>query len=74
MKNYYDFKNRTELEGTTFKLCITRPNNLKPSLVRWQYNIDAVTGLPATPESTAVETKYMTIYDHPVIRQSWNSD
>jgi hypothetical protein len=51
MKDYYDFKNRTELEGTTFKLCITRPNNLKPSLVRWQYNVDAVTGLPATSES-----------------------
>nr|DAX00446.1 MAG TPA: hypothetical protein [Bacteriophage sp.] len=37
MKSYYDFKNRKELEGTRFKLCVTKPNNLKPSLIRWQY-------------------------------------
>lgn len=37
MKSYYDFKNRKELEGTQFKLCVTKPNNLKPSLIRWQY-------------------------------------
>lgn len=37
MKSYYDFKNRKELEGTQFKLCVTKPNNLKPSLIRWKY-------------------------------------
>ena len=61
METYYNFKNRQELEGTQFKLCVTKPNNLKPSLLRWQY-IDPVDGI----------TKYMTIYDHPVIRGSWN--
>ena len=61
METYYNFKNRQELEGTQFKLCVTKPNNLKPSLLRWQY-VDPVDGI----------TKYMTIYDHPVIRGSWN--
>lgn len=61
MKTYYDFKNRKELEGTQFKLCVTKPNNLKPSLIRWQY-VDPADGI----------TKYMTIYDHPIIRGSWN--
>jgi hypothetical protein len=37
METYYDFKNRTELEGTKFQLCLTRPNNLKPSFIRWRY-------------------------------------
>lgn len=37
METYYNFKNRQELEGTQFKLCVTKPNNLKPSLLRWQY-------------------------------------
>ena len=61
METYYNFKNRQELEGTQFKLCVTKPNNLKPSLLRWQY-VDPVDGI----------TKYMTIYDHPIIRGSWN--
>ena len=61
MKTYYDFKNRKELEGTQFKLCVIKPNNLKPSLIRWQY-VDPADGI----------TKYMTIYDHPIIRGSWN--
>lgn len=61
METYYNFKNRTELEGTQFKLCVTRPNNLKPSLIRWQYT-DPVDNTP----------KFMTIYDHPIIRGSWN--
>lgn len=61
METYYNFKNRQELEGTQFKLCVTKPNNLKPSLLRWQY-VNPVDGI----------TKYMTIYDHPVIRGSWN--
>lgn len=61
METYYNFKNRQELEGTQFKLCVTRPNNLKPSLLRWKY-VDPVDGI----------TKYMTIYDHPIIRGSWN--
>lgn len=61
METYYNFKNRTELEGTQFKLCVTRPNNLKPSLIRWQY-VDPVDNTP----------KFMTIYDHPIIRGSWN--
>lgn len=61
MKTYYDFKNKKELEGTQFKLCVTKPNNLKPSLLRWQY-VDPTDGI----------TKYMTIYDHPIIRGSWN--
>ena len=61
METYYNFKNRKELEGTQFKLCVTKPNNLKPSLLRWQY-VDPTDGI----------TKYMTIYDHPIIRGSWN--
>ena len=61
METYYNFKSRQELEGTQFKLCVTKPNNLKPSLLRWQY-VDPVDGI----------TKYMTIYDHPIIRGSWN--
>lgn len=61
METYYNFKNRTELEGTQFKLCVTKPNNLKPSLIRWQY-VDPVDNTP----------KFMTIYDHPIIRGSWN--
>lgn len=61
METYYNFKNRQELEGTQFKLCVTKPNNLKPSLLRWQY-VDPVDGI----------TKYMAIYDHPIIRGSWN--
>ena len=61
METYYNFKNRKELEGTQFKLCVTKPNNLKPSLLRWQY-VDPADGI----------TKYMTIYDHPIIRGSWN--
>lgn len=61
METYYNFKNRQELEGTQFKLCVTKPNNLKPSLLRWQY-VDPVDGI----------TKYMTIYDHSIIRGSWN--
>lgn len=61
METYYNFKNRTELEGTQFKLCVTKPNNLKPSLIRWQYT-DPVDNTP----------KFMTIYDHPIIRGSWN--
>jgi hypothetical protein len=40
---------------------VTKPNNLKPSLLRWQY-VDPTDGI----------TKYMTIYDHPIIRGSWN--
>lgn len=61
METYYNFKNRTELEGTQFKLCVTRPNNLKPSLIRWQYT---------DPVDNTL--KFMTIYDHPIIRGSWN--
>lgn len=60
MKTYYDFKNRQYPEGTTFKLCVTKTNNLKPSLIRWQY---------ADANGVA---RYMTIYDHPIIRNSWN--
>lgn len=76
MQSYYDFKNREELEGTTFKLCITKPNNLKPSFIRWQYDIDITTGKQATEETLPenVERRYMNIYDHPIIKNSWNKD
>ena len=43
-----------------YRLNITRPVNLKPSLVRWQYIGDDG------------QTHFMTIYDHPIIRKSWN--
>lgn len=45
----------------TYKLNVIKPNNLKPSLIRWQYVDPADNG-----------TKYMTIYDHPIIKGSWN--
>ena len=61
METYYNFKNRVELEGTKFQLCLTKPNNLKPSFIRWQY-IDPADGIQ----------KFMNIYDHPIIRGSWN--
>lgn len=61
MEDYYNFKNRKELEGTQFQLCLTKSTNLKPSFIRWQYT-DSADGL----------VKYMTIYDHPVVRGSWN--
>ena len=62
MKNYYLFKNTEFTEGTIFKLDVTKPNNLKPSLIRWRY-IDPVDGKT---------TRYMTIFDHYLIRRSWN--
>jgi len=43
-----------------YRLNITKPVNLKPSLVRWQYIGDDD------------NIHFMTIYDHPVIRKSWN--
>lgn len=56
-----EYRKISNISNNTYKLNVTRPNNLKPSLVRWQY-VD-----PA--DNT---TKYMTIYDHPIIRGSWN--
>lgn len=56
-----EYRKLSNISTSIHKLNITRPNNLKPSLIRWQY-IDPLDG----------STKYMTIYDHPVIRGSWN--
>lgn len=74
MKDYYNFKNTVYQEGTIFKIDVRKPNNLKPSLIRWQYEIDIITGQPPTSESLPenIKTKYMTIYDHPIIRSSWH--
>ena len=38
MEKYYDFKNRQDLQGTTYQVDILTPRNLKPSLIRWRYN------------------------------------
>ena len=62
MKDYYAFKDRIEEPETTFQLCITKPNNLKPSFIRWQY----------IGEDN--ESHFMNIYDHPIIKNSWNKD
>jgi len=54
---------------------VTKPSNLKPSFIRWRYAIDKETGNPVE-DSTAKENiiyKYMNIYDHPIIRNSWNN-
>ena len=56
-----EYKKISNVSKHTYKLNITKPNNLKPSLLRWQY-VDPTDGV----------TKYMTIYDHPIIRGSWN--
>lgn len=56
-----EYKKISNTSKHTYKLNITKPNNLKPSLLRWQY-VDPADGI----------TKYMTIYDHPIIRGSWN--
>jgi hypothetical protein len=56
-----EYKKISNTSKHTYKLNITKPNNLKPSLLRWQY-VDPTDGI----------TKYMTIYDHPIIRGSWN--
>lgn len=68
------FKKVANLSNNTYQLNVTAPNNLKPSLIRWQYRIDKTTGLPITEETLTenIETRYMTIYDHPVIRNNWN--
>lgn len=74
MEDFYKFKDRKFEEGTIFKLDVTKPNNLKPSLVRWQYQVDKVTGEPVTsttlPEN--IETRYMTLYDHYIVKSFWN--
>jgi hypothetical protein len=45
-----------------YQLNITKAYNLKPSLIRWQYlNKDG-------------KVRYMNIYDHPIIKNSWNLD
>lgn len=38
MEKYYDFKNRNYAKGTRFQIDVKTPRNLKPSLVRWQYD------------------------------------
>lgn len=43
----------------TYKLSVTSPCNLKPSLIRWQYVDDNG------------QTQFMTIYDHPIIKDGW---
>lgn len=68
MNDYYAFKSGKTLLNlekqygaiASLKLDISKPVNLKPSLIRWQYVND--TG----------QTKFMTIYDHPIIKDGWS--
>lgn len=59
MEKYYAFKDRIDLEGTTYRIDIKTPRNLKPSLIRWKYL-----------DETGVE-RYMNIFDHPVIKNTF---
>lgn len=47
--------------GIKHQISVTTPNNLKPQLVRWQY------------EDTQRISHYMNIFDLPTIRTSWHS-
>ena len=38
MDSYYKFKRTSYPRGTTFKLDVSTPRNLKPSLIRWRYD------------------------------------
>ena len=60
MQKYYDFKNRIDLPGTTYQVDIMTPRNLKPSLIRWKYI------------NSAGQEVYMNIFDHPVIKNSFD--
>ena len=74
MKQYYDFKNHDYPEGTVFQVDVKTPRNLKPSLIRWQYQIDAATNGPvtATTDANNIKTLYMNIFDHPVIKNAFD--
>lgn len=62
MEKYYEFKKRKDLPGTKYQIDVKTPRNLKPSLIRWQY-ID-----------NAGQTRYMNIFDHPVIKDAFDKD
>lgn len=70
-----EYKKVLSTNTVSYKLNITKPNNLKPSLIRWQYYVDRNTGLPITNDTKKedITTKFMTIYDHPVIKNKWNT-
>lgn len=59
MEKYYAFKDRIDLEGTTYRVDIKTPRNLKPSLIRWKYL-----------DENGIE-RYMNIFDHPVIKNAF---
>ena len=59
MDKYYAFKDRLDLPGTTYRVDIKTPRNLKPSLIRWKYL-----------DESGVE-RYMNIFDHPVIKNAF---
>lgn len=60
------YKKVAQQDNYKYKLDVTRPVNLKPSLIRWAYEYE-------NKEGAKVKT-YMTIYDHPIIKASWNQD
>ena len=59
MEKYYAFKDRIDLPGTTYQIDVKTPRNLKPSLIRWQYI------------NSEGQTKFMNIFDHPVIKNAF---
>lgn len=56
-----EYRKISNISSNKYRLNIIKPNNLKPSFIRWQY-IDPADGVQ----------KFMNIYDHPIIRGSWN--
>lgn len=67
LKTYYNFKKGIAPDGTiimhdmVLKKCTTAPNNLRPSIIRWQY-----TGADGTDH-------WMNIFDTPAIKNSWEN-
>lgn len=64
---YYKFKDGKNAlgiaypEGCTYQICVTKPHNLRPSLIRWKY------------KGADNQEHYMNIFDHPVLRQAYEA-